>query len=278
MKLILLLTLLQRIISLSPSATEILHGIGAFDRVIAVSNYCEYPPEVEYLPRVGGWTNTNLELVVALKPDLVVLTGVDAQAPLIESKLAALGIQTLSVSSQSLSDIFLAIESIGKAVGNQLQANELITSMRKEIVSIEGLTHDRPKHSVLVVVDRLPGTLRDIYVATGGSYLTELVEIAGGIPITPPSAQNYTRISAESLVAFNPEVIFDMVQALNKTSVVGGGSFTEDVISAWEVLQVKAVESGRIYQMENKRFVHPSQFAIETLREFVRILHPGIIE
>jgi len=71
-----------RIVSLSPSVTEILDGVGAFDRVVAVSTYCEYPPEVKSLPRVGGWTDTNLEQVLGLSPDLVILT--DAQAPLVE--------------------------------------------------------------------------------------------------------------------------------------------------------------------------------------------------
>src|SRR3989304_4837423 len=74
-----LLLAVEGIVSLSPNATEILHGIGAFDRVVAVSTYCEYPPEVAQLPRVGGWTNTNLEQVLVLDPDLVILS--DAQTP-----------------------------------------------------------------------------------------------------------------------------------------------------------------------------------------------------
>ena len=278
MKLVLLLAVAQRIISLSPSVTEILYGIGAFDHVVAVSSYCEYPPEVEGLPRVGGWTDTNLEQVVALQPDLVIMTGVDAQAPLMEPKLTALGIETLAVGSQSLADIYEAIETIGGAVGREDAARALVREMRTELDGIRARTRDRPRPSVLVVVDRLPGTLRDIYIATEGSYLTELVEIAGGTPITPPAPHNYTQISAEALVVFDPEVIFDMVQALTTATVVGGGKLSENSKAVWNMIDVTAVETDRIYPLTNKLLVHPSQFAVQAAREFAKRLHPEAFE
>ncbi len=278
MKLLLLLAVAQRIISLSPSVTEILYGIGAFDQVVAVSSYCEYPPEVEGLPRVGGWTDTNLEQVVALQPDLVIMTGVDAQAPLMEPKLTALSIETLAVGSQSLADIYEAIETIGGAVGREDAARALVREMRTELDGIRTRTRDRPRPSVLVVVDRLPGTLRDIYIATEGSYFTELVEIAGGTPITPPAPHNYTQISAEALVVFDPEVIFDMVQALTTATVVGGGKLSENSKAVWNTIDVTAVETDRIYPLTNKLLVHPSQFAVQAAREFAKRLHPEAFE
>ena len=105
----------RAIISLSPSVTEILFGVGAFDRVVAVSTFCEYPPQAKALPRVGGWQNTSLERVLSLEPDLVVMT--DAQAPFIQDRLQALGIRSLVVGSQSLDDVFSSIIDIGRAVG-----------------------------------------------------------------------------------------------------------------------------------------------------------------
>jgi iron complex transport system substrate-binding protein len=278
MKLALAFVLAQRIISLSPSVTEILYGIDAFDQVIAVSSYCEYPPEVESLPRVGGWTDTNLEQVLSLAPDLVILTGVDAQAPLMEPKLTALGIETLAVGSQSLDDIFGAIMTIGEAVGKAPNAEALVSQMRRELEAIRVKTQGLPRPKVLVVVDRLPGTLRDMYIATGESYLTELIEIAGGEPIRPEAPHNYMNLSTEALVVFNPEVIFDMVQALTKPTVVGGGKFAENPVEVWNAIDVRAVEQERVYHLTDKRHVHPSQFAIGTVREFARRLHPEVFE
>ena len=268
-----LLFAVERIVSLSPNATEILHGIGAFDRVVAVSTYCEYPPEVAKLPRVGGWTNTNLEQVLVLDPDLVILS--DAQAPLVEGRLHALGVETLVVGSQSLEDIYKAIDAIGRAVGNPQEAKRLGDSMRSELSAIEAAVRGRPRPRTLVVVDRLPGTLRDVYIATRGSYLTTLVEIAGGNPITPEAPHNYTQISAEALVVFDPEVVFDMVQALNAPVTVPGMSeLAEDLTAVWRTIEIQAVKDGRIYPLTDKRLVHPSQFAVQAAWEMARRLHP----
>ncbi len=264
----------QRIVSLSPNATEILHGIGAFDRVVAVSTYCEYPPEVANLPRVGGWTNTNLEQVLALDPDLVIFS--DAQAPLVEGNLHALDIETLAVGSQSLEDIYRAIEIIGRAVGKEEGARRLSEEMRSELQAIEAAVRGRPRPRTLVVVDRLPGTLRDVYVATRGSYLTTLIEIAGGLPILPDAHHNYAQISAEALTVFDPEVVFDMVQALNAPVTVPGMSeLAEDPTAVWRTVDIHAVRDGRVYPLTDKKLVHPSQLAVWTAREMARRLHPG---
>ena len=268
-----LLLAVERIVSLSPNATEILHGIGAFDRVVAVSTYCEYPPEVAKLPRVGGWTDTNLEQVLVLDPDLVILS--DAQAPLVEGRLHALGVETLVVGSQSLEDIYKAIDAIGRAVGNVEEAKRLSGSMRSELAAIEAAVRGRPRPRTLVVVDRLPGTLRDVYIATRGSYLTTLVEIAGGNPITPEAPHNYTQISAEALAVFDPEVVFDMVQALNAPVAVPGMSeLAEDPTAVWRTIEIQAVKDGRIYTLSDKKLVHPSQFAVQAAWEMARRLHP----
>ena len=263
----------ERIVSLSPNATEILYGIDAFDRVVAVSTYCEYPSEVSKLPRVGGWTNTNLEQVLGLDPDLVILS--DAQAPLVERHLHALGLRTLVVGSQSLEDIYKAIDTIGRAVGNPEDAKRLSDSMRSELSTIEAAVRGRPRPRTLVVVDRLPGTLRDVYIATRGSYLTTLVEIAGGNPITPEAPHNYTQISAEALTVFDPDVVFDMVQALNAPVAVPGMSeLAEDPTAVWRTVEIQAVKDGRIYPLTDKRLVHPSQFAVQAAWEMARRLHP----
>lgn len=267
----------QRIISLSPNVTEILDGVGAFDRVVAVSSFCDYPPEAKALPRVGGWTDTSLEQVLSLHPDLVILT--DAQQPLVESRLHALGIRTLVVGSQSLEDVFGAVSAIGKAVGNEAQAQRLAESMRAELQSISAAVAGRPRPSVLVVVDRLPGTLRDVYVATGDSYLITIVEIAGGKPITPEAAHNYIQISSEALVASDPEVVFDVVQALNAPVAVPGASgLQEDPTAVWRSVDIRAVRNGRIYPLSDKRFVHPSPFVVRAAREFAERLHPGAFD
>ena len=120
-----------RIISLTPSTTEILYGVGAFDRVVAVSDYCTYPEAVNRLPRVGGWNNPNMEQIAALRPDLVVFS--DAQAQFVKDKLEAAGIKTLAVPSQTLEDAYKSIELVGRATGDEEAARRLLERGRSEI-------------------------------------------------------------------------------------------------------------------------------------------------
>src|SRR5215211_6895280 len=121
----------QRIVSLSPSVTEILYGIGAWPQVVAVSQFCSYPEDVKNKPRVSGWDKTNLEQLMELKPDLVI--GVESQEPFLRDKLDELGVRALFVTSQSLAQVFLAIEDIGRASGHEQEAKDLSTRTRGEL-------------------------------------------------------------------------------------------------------------------------------------------------
>ena len=268
----------RRIVSLSPSITEILYGVGAFDRVVAVSDYCEYPPEVKTLPRVGAWLNTNIEQVASLEPDLIIMN--DAQAPFIRDRLEALGLTSLVVPSQTLENIFEAITSIGQAISSVEEAKELAMETRAVLDEVRERTQDQPRPSVLTVVDRLPGTLRDLYVATQGSYLTEVIEIAGGDPIAPPAPMGYTRISTEAVISHDPDVILDIAQTVsNAVSLLRGSGLEEDPIAVWsELSHVKAVREQRVYPISNKLIVHPSQFVGDSARRIAKILHPEVFE
>ena len=262
----------RAIISLSPNVTEILHGIGAFSRVVAVSDYCTFPPQVEGLPRVGGWLNANLEKVTALRPDLIIMT--DDQAPLVKDRLDLLGLRTLVVPSQTIEDVFRAIREIGRAVGNDEEAKVLESGVRAELAAIRGKAGGRARPRVLCVVDRLPGTLRDLYVATQGSYLTELIDIAGGDAIAPPGAANYVKLTTEALVSLDPEVILDLASAVTPHVIVAG-PLREDAGAVWADLpRVRAVRQGRVYALRDRTVVHPSQFVSETARHIATLLHP----
>src|SRR6266446_5636668 len=91
-------------------STEILYGIGAWPQVIAVSQFCTYPDDVKNKPLVNGWDKTNLEQVMALKPDFVI--GVDAQEPFLRNKLTGLGVRSLFVKSQTLAEVLTSIGEI----------------------------------------------------------------------------------------------------------------------------------------------------------------------
>src|SRR5947209_11493439 len=185
-----------RIISLSPNTTEILAGLGAFERVVAVSDYCTYPPEVNKLPRVGGWNNPNMEQIASLRPDLVVFA--DAQAQFVKDKVEALGARTLAVPGRTLEDAYAAIEQTGRATGDEAAARDLAARTRAGVETIRLATEKLPRRRVLCVVDRVPGTLRDIYTPAGGSFIAQPAEAAGAEPVSPPSSTDWATRQSEA--------------------------------------------------------------------------------
>ena len=256
----------QRIVSISPSVTEILYGIEAWPHVVAVSQYCSYPDDVKNKPRVSGWDKTNLEQLTALKPDLVI--GVAAQAPFLQDKLNGLGIRSLFVKSETLNDVYASIGEIGKVSGHEQQAAELLVKTKAEIEAVRKAVANRQQLKILCVVDRVPGTIRELYTATRGSYLDELITIAGGESIAPAAEHGWGKITKEAAVSLNPEVIIDMVQSSK-------GDFGEDPIAVWrELSEVRAVQNQRIYPITDPLVIHPSQFVGHTAQVFARAIHP----
>lgn len=256
----------QRIVSISPNVTEILYGVGAWPQVAAVSQFCSYPEDVNNKPRVNGWEKTNLEQLTMLKPDLVI--GVTAQAPFLQDKLTQLGIRSLFVESNTLSDVYTAIEEVGKISGHEQQAAELLSQTKSEIEKVREAVSGRQPLKVLCVIDRVPGTIRELYTATRGSYLDELITSAGGESIAPAAEHGWGKMTKEAVVSLNPEVIIDMVQSSK-------GNFGEDPVAVWQELSdVRAVQNKRIYPIRDDMAIHPSQFVGHTARAFARVIHP----
>ena len=261
-----------RIISLTPSTTEILHGVGAFERVVAVSDYCSYPPEAAKLPRVGGWNNPNMEQIASLRPDLVIFS--DAQAQFVKDKVEAAGIKTLSVPSQTLEDAFTAITMVGRATGDEAAAARLLEQTRASVETVRLATERLPRRRVLCVVDRVPGTLRDLYTAGGDSFIAQLIRVAGGEPVSPPTREGWGKMQKEAVVALDPDVILDLM--MHKEAA---GGYGEDTLAVWKELpSLRAVREGRIYPVRDETVLHPSQLVGDSARKFAELIHPEAFE
>ncbi len=256
----------RRIVSLSPNMTEMLYGIGAFDRVVGVSDYCTYPPAVSRLPSVGGWHNPSLEKLAALRPDLVVMD--DAQAPFVEGKLRDLGLRVMVVPNHSVSDVYTAIGSLGRATGHEAEAAKLAAQTREGLLRVSRKTASLSKPDVILIVSRTPGTLRNLYTATQGSFLAELIEVAGGRAAAPVAQHGYGKMSKEELLAINPAVILDFIHG--SPSRLAG-----DPIEAWrELPELKAVRTKRVHGVGEDFVPHASQRIVQTAELFARFLHP----
>ena len=258
----------HRIVSVSPNVTEMLYGIGAFGQVAGISDYCTYPPEVKNLPSIGGWHNPSLEKLAALKPDLVISD--DGQAPFIEKNVEALGLRFLVVPNHTIRDLCSGIADLGRVTGHEEQAAKLIAQTREGLQRVSQKTAGRPAPRVILIVNRTPGTLRDLYTATEGGFLAELVAIAGGRIAAPKAPNGYGKLSKEDLLAINPDIILDFIHGSQSR-------FAGDPIEAWkEMPELKAVHTGQIHGVNEDYVPHASQRVVQTAELFARLIHPEL--
>ena len=248
--------------------TELLYGVGAFDKVVAVTEYCTYPPEAQKLPKIGGWATPSVERVASFRPDLVVLS--EAQAPFLEAQLKQLGLATALTPSQTISDAYQSMTTLGKATGHERQAADLIARTQAALDRIRKRAAGVSRPSVLLVVDRTPGTLREMYAALPGSFMAELVEIAGGRVVGAAAGNGYGKISAETVVEENPDLILDIMPS-SKGDI---GAHPEGI---WRDLPgLKAVQRGGVHVVRDEYVSHDSQMIARTAVLFARILHPDV--
>jgi ABC-type Fe3+-hydroxamate transport system substrate-binding protein len=188
----------QRIVSLIPSLTEDLFALGVGARVVAVSEYTDYPPAARRLPRVASISSIDAERIVALHPDLIV--AIPSEAALVEPLLRAkLPVEILR--DDTLDDIFTTIRRLGALVGRTGEAAALERRMRAETARIERAVDRTYSPRVFVVLDVAP-----IYTVGRHSYISTLIEMAGGRNAVQIDAA-YPRYSAEALLELQPDVI-----------------------------------------------------------------------
>jgi iron complex transport system substrate-binding protein len=198
-----------RIVSTSPSITETLFALGLGERVVGVSTYCRFPPQVAALPKVGSFLKPDAELIAGLRPDLVV---VHEAGNGLDRRLTSLHIPFVIVARGSLASVFSSMRQIASAAGVPARADALIGDVQRRLDAIRSAGSARPKRRVLFIIGRSPGRLADLVAVGPGSYINELIEIAGAANVMAIAGQpEYPRISMETVLRLDPDVIIDTV-------------------------------------------------------------------
>ncbi|MDA2918030.1 ABC transporter substrate-binding protein [Desulfobacterota bacterium AH_259_B03_O07] len=257
----------ERIISLSPNITEIIYGIGAWEKVVGVTLYSDFPPEAEGVPKVGGWVNPNFEEIVKLNPDLVLL--MKDQDGMFGDKIRKLGYKTLTIDSNtSINDIQNSILEIGRMLGKQDEAHRLSEEIKNSLNEIRLETENTPDKKVLLVIARNPGRLEDIYVIGKNNYINELISLAGGTNVVE-SDRFALKITIEAILSYSPDVIIEVNHQKNK--------HTDDIVKIWNDLkETQAVKDQEVHVVLSNELLRPSQRIIEGARILSRILHPEL--
>jgi iron complex transport system substrate-binding protein len=249
-----------RIVSTSPSITEVLFALGLGPHVVGVSNYCEYPPQVKELPKVGTFLRPDAESIARLKPDLVIVHKLPND---LANRLAALHIAYAEVDGGGLTDAYDEIRQIGEATGAKEQAEKLIATMHARLDQIRAQTARKTKPRVIFVIGRDPGTLSNLIVVGHDNFLDELIAVAGGVNIiSEQSSQPYPHISLETILRNQPDVLIDMGD-------MGSGPEererkAEENRVLWDAVpNLSAVKSNHVYCLTSTAFVVPGPRAVE---------------
>lgn len=261
----------QRIVSLAPNITEILFALHLDESIVGVTDFCNYPPPARTKVRVGGYLNLNLEMVLALRPTLVVMLSYQ-QA--LKEKLDVLRISSLMIKSDSIEDILEAVVRIGAATDRLEEAQQLSRTISQKLNWYQHRLTTVPPKTVLFIIGRNPGTLEGITAVGGKSFLNQLIEYAGGENIFADISMLYPKVTQEEIVARNPMIIIEASPFTNPTPAQ-----LEQHRQAWQQLSsLTCVQSKQIFFLEQDYTLIPGPRILQLLEQLVQIIHPDIYE
>jgi len=254
----------QRLVSLAPSVTEILYFLELGDRVVGVTAYCNYPPEVEKKPRIGTYWDFNLEAILALRPDLALGMAHQGEGQAAYEVLKEWGIPLYLAKADTLLELFQQIEAIARLTGTEEVAQRKLPRLRERAARIESAVRSLPKPRVLLQIDQDP-----LITAGRLSIQNDLIERAGGINIAGHIQQRYPVFSLEEVLRARPEVILF-------TGMVGAKALPErlNFWSHWTVLP--AVQNQRLSWVDPDPIDRPGPRMVDGLAILARLLHPDL--
>jgi iron complex transport system substrate-binding protein len=247
----------QRIVSLNPTTTEILFALGAGSRVVGRTKWDLWPDSARLVPETGDGIRPNVEAVLARRPDLVVLYASADNRPAAE-RFRSAGIATWAVKVDSIAEFARTVELLGRIIGDTARARVTRDTVLQALDSVRTATRGRTPITVVWHVWDEP-----LIVIGGGSYLNELVEIAGGRNVYGETAEPSPQLSMEDLLRRSPDAVL--------VGPVGAARLRED--AAWRALP--AVREGRVLVVDTVLVGRPSVRLGEAARSLARLLHPG---
>jgi len=250
----------RRIVSLVPGVTEMLYAIGAEDRLVGRTDFCDYPPEARSKASVGGTVSPSLEVLVTLKPDLVVATSA-GNSDETRRQLERLRVPLYLVDPHGLSDVFRTMTRLGALTERERRAADVVAGLERRVRAVAVRVAALPRPRVLYVVWPEP-----LIVPGRGAAVTELIELAGGESVSADGPEGYPRYSVEAAVARGPEVI------ILARHGAGTAPYARE---KWErFADLPAIRAGRLHAVDGDLFHRFGPRVVDALEILARLLHP----
>jgi iron complex transport system substrate-binding protein len=252
-----------RVISLAPSVTETLFALGLGEQVVGVSVYCDYPPEVARIDRVGTFLSPNVEAIVAKRPDLVIVVPSPGNHTPVET-LQRLGIEVLVVDPASILEIKDSILKIGKALAHAAEARQLVASIEARLAATRQRLAGAPQRKVLMVVGQTP------LIAVGQHTMQdELIAMANGINLGAKAGGSWPHISIEFALTEAPDVIIDTTMGNEERP---GAAAALEFWGAFPALP--AVREKRVYGFHEYQLLRPGPRVADAFETIARFVQP----
>ncbi|NLC52411.1 MAG: cobalamin-binding protein [Firmicutes bacterium] len=244
----------MRIVSGSPGNTEILFALGLEDRIVGVTDWCDYPLAAQSKPKIGNITPLNLEKVLALHPDLVLACNLNGKDPV--ENLTALGVPTFALNPVSFADLSAAIRLVGRLTATEVAAEELASALETALRHLPpGGERSRPKPKVFIAI----GTeLTDLWTAGTGTFLDEAVTTMGWENIAGELGFSWGQLSLEYILAQNPAVILTELEP---------EVFAQDPFFC----EVAAVKQNQVFRINIDIFSRPGPRLVTALQDLARL-------
>jgi len=255
------------IVSLAPHLTEMVHALGQGEHLVGVGDYCDYPPSVRDMPRLGGYVDPNLEALAMLRPDIVLLPGQHQKV----SEFAAIHqLEVLNIHMDSLASIEEGIEGMGRALHCEAEAAKLLLDFQADMAQLREALGGVERPKVLIITSRASQDLSSLNTVGASSFVSEMITLAGGENIFAHIDKPYFEASKEEVVMLAPDVIIEFRP---------GESVTENQRQAlyndWRQLEtLPAVRRARIYFIFESHGLRPGPRVVEMSRQIASLLHP----
>jgi iron complex transport system substrate-binding protein len=252
-----------RIVSLAPSNTEILFAVGAGDRVVGVTEWCNFPAAAREIQQVAGFSDLNVERITAARPDLIVaargndLDGLRA--------LEQLGVPVFALNVQSLASMVDAIRRIGKLTATTAHSDSVAAAVEARLKVVDEHVRGRPRPRVLWGYVAEP-----VYTAGPGSLIDDVIDRAGGTNVARQAEGTWPQVSLETLVGWAPQVFL--------TSLGGGRHPAGEAerlrrLDGWK--DIPAIDAGRIVHIDGDLLTRAGPRLVDAVELLANQLHPA---
>lgn len=261
----------ERVISINPAATEIIFALGCQNKLAAVSDFCDYPPEAAKLVKVGGAINPNFEQISVIDPDLIIIQG---QCDAISNYCKHKNIELININLRTVDEIYCGISLLGQKLGCSAAAEKLCSTIKNELEAIRKKANTAQKKKVFFSLYRSAGTLASITTIGPDTCLTELIDIAGGVNIFNDLRQDYPIISKETLMKRNPDLIIE-----SYSESTGTYRDANEALRDWYKLGgLSAVEKGNLHVIDGDLVLKPGPRIAEAAAALAKLIQPELFE